>query len=179
MSTQSIQTKQQALKFINQCGECVLFPRKGYPDLFSHVAGSSIEDRRTKAWRWSDELHLERKLFLSLATKGRVTLTSWQRFSEVFPERSSEPLTPTEEDLLERLRQLGPTSTPDLRRASSLPKNVFKKVLKQLRQKMRVAIVGIRHDTKTKHVYSYDLTERWISEDINEGDTSHGENVSA
>ncbi len=162
MSTQSIQNKQQALKFVEQNGECVLFPLKGYPDLFSQVAGSSIEDRRTKAWRWSDELHLDKKIFLSLAIKGRVTLTSWRHFVEVFPERSSKPLTAAEEHLLERIQQLGPISTPDLRRASSLPKNIFNNALKHLRQMMRLAIVEIKQETKTKFVHFYDLTERWI-----------------
>lgn len=179
MSAQSIQTKQQVLEFVEQSGECILFPLKGFPDLFSRVTGPTVEDRRTKAWSWSDELHLEKRLFLNLAIKGRATLTSWGRFAEVFPKRSSKPLTSAEEELFERIRELGPISTPDLRRAASLPKNLFDQALKRLRQMMRLAIVEIKQETKTKHVYSYDLTERWVSEIYIEGDTTRGGNISA
>jgi hypothetical protein len=179
MSTQSIESKQQALKFVEQSGECVLFPLKGYPDLFSQVAGPTIEDRRTKAWYWSDELHLEKKIFLSLAIKGRVTLTSWGRFVEVFPKRSSKSVTTAEEEILDLIRQLGPTATPDMRRAASLPKNLFDQALKRLRQNMRVAIIEIKQETKTKHVYSYDLTERWVPDMYIAGDAILGGNVSS
>jgi hypothetical protein len=163
-SHSSLQTKQQAFAFVERVGECVLFPLKGFPDLFNRVAGSSVEDRRDKAWRWSDELHLEKKLFLSLAIKGRVTLTSWVCFAEVFPERSSVPHSPEEEELIAAIQELGPIMTPELRQVTSLSKSAFDNALKRLRRKMCVAIVEIRHETKTQHIYTYDLTERWISE---------------
>ena len=174
MSDQSLQTKQEALAFVEQIGECLLFPLKGFPDLFNRVAGSTAEDKREKAWRWSDELHLEKKIFLSLAIRGRVTLTSWRHFVEVFPERSSKPLTTVEEEILESIHELGPISTPELRQVTSLSKSAFDNALKRLRQKMRVAIVEIRRETKTKHIYRYNLTERWIPEFNIKGDITHG-----
>ena len=80
-----------------------------------------------------------------------------------------------EEGLLEKIRELGPISTPDLYRSSNLSKKPFDKALKKLRQKMRVAIVEIKHETKTKHIYTYDLTERWIPELTTNGDITHGD----
>lgn len=174
MPDRSVQTKQQALAFVEQIGECVLFPLKGFPDLLSRIVGSSVEDRREKAWRWSDELHLEKNIFLSLAIDGRVTLTSWRHFVELYPERSSKPLTTAEEEILESISEFGPASTPELRQVTSLSKSDFNSALKRLRQKMRVAIVEIRHETKTKHVYVYNLTERWIPGINSGGDITHG-----
>jgi hypothetical protein len=171
MSPQLIRNKQQALKYIEKCGECLLFPRKGYLDLFNQVAGDTVEEKRDRAWRWSDELHLDKLLFLSLAIRGRVTLTSWRHFTEVFHERSSKSLTTTEEKLLNKIREIGPVSTPNLRLAASLPKNLFDRALRKLRQKMLVTVVDIKHETKTKHVYIYDLTERWVPNKCAIGDT--------
>jgi hypothetical protein len=104
---------------------------------------------------------------------GRVTLTSWRHFVEVFPERSSKPLTTVEEQLFESIQQLGPITTPELRQVTSLSKSAFDNALKRLRRKMCVAIVEIRHESKTKHVYVYDLSERWIPGLTIKGDIPH------
>lgn len=164
MPAQVLQNKAQALSFVEQNGECVLFPLKGYLDLFSQITGSTIEDRRKKAWSWSDDLHLKKKLFSSLAIRGRVTLTSWHRFNDVHTARAFAPVTSEEEVLMSLVCELGPIATPDLYRASGMLKPVYIKALKRLRQKMRLAVVEIERETATKHIYKYDLTERWVPE---------------
>lgn len=164
MSTHLLQTKQQALAFVEENGECVLFPLEGYPNLFSRVAGATVEERRNKAWHWSDELHLEKQLFSSLAIKGRVTLTSWARFVVVYPERDSGALRPGEDKLLELIRMHGAMLTPELRREAGMTEVRFERVLQGLRRSMRLAVVEIRQETRTKYVYRYDLTERWVPE---------------
>ncbi|MCR4404039.1 MAG: hypothetical protein NUW06_01865 [Candidatus Acetothermia bacterium] len=162
MGTAWITTKAQALEFVEQVGDCLLFPLKGQADLFSNVAGETIDERRTKAWGWSDELHLEKRLLLSLAVRRRVTLTSQTRFAEVYPERSREPLTDHEAALLALVREAGPLPTPEPYRATGLEQRLLDKALTGLRRKMLLAIAGNRHESATKHVYLYGLTERSV-----------------
>jgi predicted HTH transcriptional regulator len=160
--TANIGSKEEALAFVNKVGECTLFPTSGFPDLYSHIEGKSSDEKRNKAWNWSDELNLEKRLFLSLAIKGRVTMTSMRNFEEKFRERSKLKLKQQEVKLLELVRKKGAQSSPRLREFSCLNRREFDRVLKSLRRMMLIAIVGIQHKSKTKYVYVYDLTERSV-----------------
>jgi|GEM_PF-4370426 len=158
----AIKTKTQALSYIEEVDECLIFPYKEVPDLFSNTTGRTIEERREKIWRWCDELQLEKKIFSSLAVNGRGTITSWDYFKKTFPLRSQEHLSKNEKNLITIISKSGPIATPDLLRFSKYDRKTFNKAIKGLRRKMRVAVVNIKHKSKTKHIHVYDLTERWV-----------------
>jgi predicted HTH transcriptional regulator len=157
-----ISSKEEVFAFVERVGECTLFPTPGFPDLYSHLEGKNADEKRKKAWNWSDELNLEKRLFLSLAIKGKVTMTSWTHFEETYRERSEHKLKKEEEKLLEFMHRSGAQSSSKLREASSLDHREFERALKGLRKTMLLAIVGIQHESATKHIYVYDLTERSI-----------------
>jgi hypothetical protein len=54
-------------------------------------------------------------------------------------------------------------STPELREAAHLPKQRFENALICLRAKMRLALVGVRKESKTKHINVFDKIEKWDS----------------
>jgi hypothetical protein len=54
-------------------------------------------------------------------------------------------------------------STPELRETAHLPKQRFENALICLRAKMRLALVGVRKESKTKHINVFDKIEKWDS----------------
>jgi hypothetical protein len=108
---------------------------------------------------WSEQAHLRKKLFLFVDEGGSPLAVSWGKFRELFELKRSVKLSDDEKRLIGTLSRR--RSTPDLRRVLDLPKKRFDKALVGVRSKMRVALVDVIKESKTKHINCYDKIEKW------------------
>lgn len=102
---------------------------------------------------------MRKRLFLFVDETGSPLVVSWKKFRELFEAKTRMELSDDEKRLMKALRR--PTSTPELRKAADIPKKRFDKALIGVRSKMRVALVDVIKESKTKHVNCYDKIEKW------------------
>ncbi len=165
-NTAAINHKDQLVAFVNQVGECLLYPLDGYKDLYSLVGGENNEDRMNLVCTWAEQLHLEKKIFLSLACEGKPTATSWHRFIQVYPKRSMSALNLDEDGLLGVIRKMGGGSSREILQMCGMPANRFDVALTGLRCAMRIACCGQEESDDRTILYSFDITERWVPEEF-------------
>jgi hypothetical protein len=123
------------------------------------IEGEDSTERRGLLLAWLEEAHLKKKLFLSVDEKGGLIAVSWMRFKEMYQTRSRVKLTKDEKEVLTSIG--GPMTTPELRKASGMQKGRFERALSGLRSKMRITLVDVKKESRTKHVNCYDMTENW------------------
>jgi hypothetical protein len=155
-----IRTKDDLIAFVNKEGFCYLFKKEASPRLWELTEGEDTTIRRGQLLAWLEEAHLNKKLFLSVDEKGRLVAISWQRFEEMREANSKTILSVDEKAIIAALER--PLTTPELRKASGLPESRFEKALIGLRSKMRVTLVDVKKESRTKHVNCYDRIERWM-----------------
>lgn len=162
----SITTKEELVSFVNRVGECTVYPFPGYPDIFSQLAGENEDERKRRAWGWSDQLHFEKRFFVSLAIARKLTATSWHRFMKVYPARVQSTINVDEDGLLEVIRKMGGGSSRKILQMSGMPAPRFESALVGLRSKMIIACCGVEKLEDNRYVYCYDLTDRWVPEEF-------------
>ncbi|MEN6522667.1 MAG: hypothetical protein ABFD14_02975 [Anaerolineaceae bacterium] len=162
----SITTKEELVSFVNRVGECTVYPFPGYPDIFSQLAGENEDERKRRAWGWSDQLHFEKRFFVSLAIARKLTATSWHRFMKVYPARVQSTINVDEDGLLEVISKMGGGSSRKILQMSGMPAPRFESALVGLRSKMIIACCGVEKLEDNRYVYCYDLTDRWVPEEF-------------
>lgn len=162
----AITNKDQLIEYVNQVGECLLYPLEGYKDLFSLVPEENTDERVQRVWTWCEQLHLEKKLFLSLACEGKPTASSWHHFVRVYPQRSMSILNLDEDGLLGVIRKMGGGSSREILQMSGMPADRFHAALTGLCCAMRIACCGQDKSDDEAIMYYFDLTERWVPEEF-------------
>lgn len=157
--TGKFRTKDDLIAFVNKEGLCYLFKKEESPRLWEMIEGDDTTARRGRLLTWLEEAHLQKKLFLSVDEKGGLIAISWKRFEKRHEECSKMKLTDDERTIINVLNHR--MTTPELRNTTGLPKNRFEKALIGLRSKMRITLVDVKKESKTKHVNCYDRIERW------------------
>ena len=158
-------SQDEGLDFINRYGVVTLFPVKGtdFPSLYRVTKGSRDEKFRD-AWRWADNLALEKKIHYGKLVCGQVTLVSLEMFPYFYRLGKERLLTSTAKRILSFLNNNGKTSTTELRRnlgfAQKERKYEFLKAIDELQMAFAIAIVDRENPPRLTHVY--DIIERWM-----------------
>lgn len=157
----AVHSVEDLVSLVNRVDVCYLFKKGEHPRVCDMVKESDSTVRRGLVLVWSEEAHLKKKLFLSVDEKGSLLLLSSKKVRELPEDWSQKGLSRDEKTLLEVLDH--PMSTPELREAAHLPKQRFENALIGLRAKMRLALVGVRKESKTKHINVFDKIGKWDS----------------
>jgi hypothetical protein len=104
---------------------------------------------------------LRKKLFLFVDEGGSPLAVSWSKFRQIFELKTRVKLSGDEKRLIRALSRR--RSTPELRKLVNLPKKRFDKALVGVRSKMRLALVDVIKESKTKHINCYDKIGKWHS----------------
>jgi hypothetical protein len=152
--------------FVNGVGECMVYPCPGHEDITSLLEGNDLQERRQRALRWAEELHLAKKAFLSVAVEQELTLTSWRRFIQVYARRSNQSLNLDEDGLLEVIRREGGGSSRRLMQMGGMPARRFNAALLGLRMKMLVAFCGKTFDEDGRQMDCFMHTDTWLPDEF-------------
>lgn len=147
------------MAFVNREGMCFLFKRGRTPRLVDFVEDADPTVKRRRLLRWSEDAHLRGEMFLSVDGRGSLVAMATRRLEEARARLSQSVLTADERRLLATLRKS--MSTPEMREASGLPGKRFERALLGLRSKMRIALVEVRAESRTKHLNCYAKMETW------------------
>jgi hypothetical protein len=139
---------------------CYLF-KKDRLRIWDMVRDADSTTRRGMVLRWSEQAHLRKKLFLFVDETGSPLAVSWSKFRELFELKEQVRLSNDERRLMRALNRR--RSTPELRKVAHLSRTRFDKALVGVRSKMRVALVDVIKESKTKHINCYDRIEKWHS----------------
>ncbi len=166
MSNADLLTSQdEGLEFINRYGIVTLFPVKGtnFPSLYRATKGSRDEKFRD-AWRWADDLALDKQIHYGKLVCRQVTLVSLEMFPYFYRLGRERRLTPTARRILTFLKNNGKTSTTGLRRSLGFyrkeKKSEFLKAIDELQMGFAIAIVAREKPPRLTHIY--DIIERWM-----------------
>jgi len=122
------------------------------------------QEKFENAWKWADELGYQKLIHYGKLVKKQVTLLSLEMFPYFYKLYRKSQLSNTARQILDFLKQHGPTSTTVLRKSLNLwgkeGKNEFLKAMDQLQMAFAVAIVSREKPPKMTHIY--DLVERWL-----------------
>ena len=158
-----INSTKDLVSFVNSNGICYLFKKADCPRIWDVVMETESTIRRAKILRWSESAHLRKKLFLLVDEEGSPLALSSEKFRELRGLMAHLRLSDDEKRIMEALTR--PRSTPELRKLVDLPKKRFDKALVGVRSKLRVALVDVIKESKTKHINCYDRIERWREEE--------------
>jgi hypothetical protein len=161
LELEEVGSTKDLVSVVRRFGTCHLFRKKEPFRLYDAIRGGDSTVRRGKLLQWAEQAHLHRQIFLTVDRDGSMMAFSRRRFLELQRERSAMELSEDETKVLSALTQAMPT--PALRKASDLPAKRFDKALTGLRYKMRVALVEVKAESKTKYVNVYDRTKPWPS----------------
>jgi hypothetical protein len=156
----SVRSLEDLVSFVDKFGTCYLFRKDRHTRLYDLVREGDAFRRRGLLLGWSEEAHLKKKLFLSVDERGSLLLLPWGKAKELSEAGSYEPLTEDEISLLALL--IRPMSTPEMRKALGIPMGRFEVALVRARSRVRIALVGVRRESKTKYVNIYDRAENWL-----------------
>jgi len=166
MSNADILTSQdEGLNFINRYGVVTLFPVKDtkFPSLYRATKGSRDEKFRV-AWKWADNLALEKEIHYGKLVCRQVTLVSLEMFPYFYRLGKERGLTSTARRILTFLEKNGKTSTTGLRRNLGFyqkeKKYKFSKAIDELQMVFAIAIVDRENPPRLTHIY--DIIERWM-----------------
>ena len=154
----SIRSARDLVSFVDHNHMCYLF-KEGTPRISDVVKEVDSTTRRRKVLSWSEQAHLRKKLFLFVDEAGSPLAVSWSKFKDLFELKKHLKLSNDEKRIMRALNQR--RSTPQLRRVVNLPKKRFDRALVGVRSKMRVALVDVIKESKTKYVNCYDRIEKW------------------
>jgi hypothetical protein len=152
---------EELASMVGRLGACHLFRRKDSFRLYDSIRGKDSTIRRGKLLQWAEQAHLNRQIFLSVDRDGSLMAFSRRKYSELHKERSTLELSADETKVLDALGHAMPT--PELRKASGLPAERFDRALTGLRYKMRVTLVGVKAESKTKYINVYGRTNPSLS----------------
>lgn len=161
----TLTNEQEALEYISKYGVVTLFPVKGlaFPSLYKATKGNH-QEKFENAWKWADELGYKKQIHYGKLVGKQVTFFSEEMFPYFYRLYRRNPLSPTALQILDVLRQNGPTSTTVLRKTLGLwgkeNKSEFVKAMDQLQMAFAVVIVSREKPPKMTHIY--DLTENWM-----------------
>jgi len=161
LRVEEVASAEELASLVDRLGACPLFRKKDSFRLYDAIKGSDSTVRRGKLLQWAEQAHLERQIFLSVDEDGSLVAFSRRKFSELCAERSTLELSRDETKVLTALKHA--MSTPTLRKAADLPEKQFDRALRGLRYKMRVALVGVKTESKTKFLNVYARIESWLS----------------
>jgi len=156
----AVRSADDLVALVEDVGECYVFKRGPSPRVVDFMEGGDATSLRGIVLAWSEASHLGQKLFLSVDEAGSLLVMSMDRVQGLLDSRSHTELTRDEARLLGRIDHS--MTTPELREAARLPRRRFKKALAGLRFKMRIALVDVRKESRTKHVNRYDRIERFL-----------------
>jgi hypothetical protein len=154
---EEVGSAEELASMVGRLGVCHLFKRKDSFRLYDAIRGRDSTIRRDRLLRWAELAHLNRQIFLSVDRDGSLMAFSRRKFSELHEERSALELSTDETKVLDALGHAMPT--PELRKASGLPAERFDRALTGLRYKMKVALVGVKAESKTKYINVYGRTD--------------------
>jgi hypothetical protein len=166
----TVNTQQEALNFVNKHGSVTLFPIKGvaFPSLYRATLGKNKEEKFNKTWSWADHLAQEKRIHYGKLIKKQVTLISLEMLPYFYRVHKRGQFKGTPQRILDFLKRHGPTFTTNLRRGLNLTgrenKSKFTKAMDQLQEAFAIAIVD--REQSPKMLYTWDLLERWIPEDL-------------
>jgi len=186
-----LRTEEEAARWIDQVGFCLLFPVKGIelPNLWEAVCGRRrvlTSEHHTEGmdetWTWKDTLPARKRVFYAKLLRGKATLVSMKllpyfyALSENFGE-IDDYLQEYEDGLLSDeakrvyealIRHGGPASTGILRREAGLSGKAnmtrFDRAIHELQRGLKIAKVGISQTNAWRYSYVYDLFVRWLPE---------------
>ncbi len=183
-----------ALVFINEVGFCFLFSSEGseMPTLYEAILGQPSEwstqhDRETgMAWRWKDELPVEKKCFYGKLLRGKPLLVSFAMFPYFYAisgnygdldqyaeEYQDGKLSLAARLICDALLQHGALPTSELRRKANLAgkdnARAFERGLVELQVGMKITKTGISNANRWRYCYIYDLLPRWLPDQVQQG----------
>jgi hypothetical protein len=158
-------SKEEALKFVNDYGIVTLFPIKGkcFPSLYRATKGSG-KGKFDGAWKWADELAMEKAIHYGKLVRKQVSLISLGLFPAVYRLFRTDALSASAREILDFMKAHGSASTTVLRKSLGFwgkgKKYEFAKAIDELQLTFCVAIV--EREKAPKMTYTYDLIERWM-----------------
>ena len=183
-----LQTKEDALAFVNERGFVYFWPIKGVtlPNLWAGVAGDrpvadAHDDPGHVTWGWKDEMLDKRQWYYAKVLRGKATMIAldvapyFYALSENFGDPEDDYLQLYEDGLLSREAKLiyetllreGPLDTVNLRRtihmtgkASNSP---FDRGLSALQRDFKILPVGVAQTGAWRYSFIYDLVHRYYS----------------
>jgi len=169
-SEPTVNSKEEALKFINKYGFVTLFPIKGknFPNLYQATKGNR-EEKFSKAWEWADELSVkQRQIYYGKLIHGQVTLISMEMLPYFYKLYRKDEFGGTPHKILAFIKQNGATSTEDLRKKLGLTgkdkKNEFLKAIDTLQ--MSFAITVVKKGEPPRHTHTWHIMENWMPEEL-------------
>ncbi|MGQ4913776.1 MAG: AlkZ-related protein [Candidatus Asgardarchaeia archaeon] len=177
--TDTIQTVEDALEFVNKYGCVTLFPLKRleFPNLFSAIKGTT-EYKFSKAWLFADTLALDKKIHYVKYISNKITLISLDLlpcFYNLFG-RDFKPTSPIQIAILNHLSEEGITSTKALRKelqiTSVYESKEFSKAIGILWSNFKIAVAG---KTEEPIIVYWDLIERWYDRDVLNNDNCNAD----
>jgi len=166
----TIDSKEEALEFINKHGFVTLFPIKGknFPNLYQATKGDR-EEKFRKAWEWADELSVnQRQIYYGKLIHGQVTLISMEMLPYFYKLYKKFKFTGAAEKILGFIKQNGATSTEDLRKELGLTgkdkKNEFVKALDTLQTAFAITVVS--KGKPPRHTHTWNLIENWVPKEL-------------
>jgi hypothetical protein len=115
----TVTSKEEALDFIKKHGFVTLFPIRGknFPNLYQAIVGTR-EEKFKKAFQWADELSVdEKKILYGKLVKGQTTPISIDILPLFYKAYQRSDFSGLPSRILAFIKQNGPTSTSELRKA--------------------------------------------------------------
>jgi hypothetical protein len=181
-----VQDEEQAARFIDEVGLCVLFPvqRMELPSLWEAINGCSRplprhhdDDALGKAWRWKDTLPARGRVYYGKLLRGKATLLTLDLLPSFYAlspnyggaedylqEYEAGRLSREARAICDVLLERGALPTGDLRRLAHLSsrsqKYRFERAIAELQQKLMLAKVDTADAGPWHYSYVYDLFVR-------------------
>lgn len=169
ISENTLNSQEEALKFINKYGVVTLFPIKGtsFPSLYRATKGNR-QEKFDRAWGWADDLAMEKLIHYGKLVRKQVSLISLDLFPSFYRLCRRGGLGDPAKQIIDFLESHGPTSTTVLRKSLGFwgkeKKYTFTKAVDELQLTFAIAIVGREKPPRMTHVY--DLIERWMPKSL-------------
>jgi hypothetical protein len=185
-----VSTPSLAVRFIDHCGFCVLFPLKNIllPSLYFAVSrrpGIRWDKYAQLVWKWKDELPKKRRAFYGKYFKGRGTFLSLKFLPHLLAMHgtAAEPdeaeafyktgrISREALDLWQALASFGPLPTLELRHASKMETQAgnqrFKKAMLELQSLLIVTHSGVERETEAWASNRFELVTRAFPKQIAE-----------
>ena len=180
-----LQTKEDALQFVNERGFVYFWPIKGvvFPSLWTAVAGNrpvadKHDDPGHVTWGWKDEMLGQRRWYYAKVLRGKATMIALEvvpyfyALSENYGDPEHDYLQLYEDGRLSReakmiyeaLLREGPLNTVHLRRViqmtSKASNSPFERGLTQLQRDFKILPVGVAQAGAWRYSFIYDLAHR-------------------
>lgn len=184
-----LETKEDALRFVNERGFVYFWPIKGviFPSLWAAVVGNrpvadKHDDPGHVTWGWKDEMLSRRQWYYAKVLRGKATLIAldvapyFYALSENYGDPENDYLQLYEDGLLSReakmiyeaLLREGPLDTVNLRRVihmtSKASNSPFERGLVQLQRDFKILPVGVAQTGAWRYSFIYDLVHRHYPE---------------